>query len=188
MISMWRCIPQALHFIFHHVLSCSTSSSKKLRQNVAPNMHTLLIATVGVTNRQHLKQIKLLKDSKIIFKGHYSSKDKPIFNRDSTNHFSRSFRFDFSLVTNFQCSTHHSFLIRAALQAFTNKKGFKITRQAASISVQCYTSLCTASLAISSAIPVKSSLDLQREADFERTEDKTGGFLFDFWFYSQSNS
>lgn len=63
-------------------------------------MHTLLIATVGVTNRQHLEQIKPLKDMEIILKGDYSSKDKPVFSRDSTKHFSRSFRFDFSLATN----------------------------------------------------------------------------------------
>lgn len=67
---MWRCIPQALNLIcFHHVLSCSTSSSKKFRQNLAQNMHTLPIATVGVTNRQHLEQIKSLKDTEVILKG-----------------------------------------------------------------------------------------------------------------------
>lgn len=63
-------------------------------------MHTLLIATVGVTNRQHLEQIRSLKDIEIILKGDYSSRDKPVFSRDSTNHFSRNFRFDLSLATN----------------------------------------------------------------------------------------
>lgn len=56
------------------------------------------------------------------------------------------------------------------------------------MSVQCYRPLCTAPLAMASATAVKSSLDLHSEADFERTEGKVGSFLFDFWFYSQSNS
>lgn len=44
------------------------------------------------------------------------------------------------------------------------------------MSVQGYAPLGTAPLASTSAIPVKSSLDLHSEAGFERTEDKAGGF------------